>query len=125
MVSTDSVIAIENGFCVAARLRVGQVVHSYTGMTKVVASMPTVFKPTLLATKSFDIITAPFQQILASSGWRAIGDLSVGEIVLTTVGPERIITISPLPFNCEMRIIDTENGCFQANGFHLVNFKQK
>ena len=122
MISTRSVLALNNEFVTVDRLIPPQMMRGYSNPTMLLNVLPYLSYGILLETEYYNIITSPQQYFITppKNATRA-EDISIGEEVLTVYGFQPIKTKVFLNNKYKMCNIVTESGVFLSDGFYMLS----
>ncbi len=127
MIGHDSVVALNNGFVCADKLRVGANAFTNNGVSKVTRIATAHLSSQIhIMTEHFSVILSPDQFLVCDSDEMdemiMAGDVTVGEEVLCSTGPEIVVGVGVTFLEGYPMIeIATQNGFLVSNGFHLFS----
>lgn len=121
MISSESIIPINNGFVSVDRLEVNQSIHGKKGLTRLTLVHTHKHYGTIVETTHFSIVVSSGQLFITPKGNKKTSELKVGELILTSDDWKPITKIESPQQIYEFYHLVTDDGTYRANGFCLTN----
>lgn len=121
MVSSDTVIPINNGFYTVDKLNAKQHIYGAEGLTFLERIEYSREYGIIVGTDHFEITVSPEQYFLTADGPVKASEIKIGHLLMTDADYSEVTSVSNTEQIYDMFFLATKDGTFQANGFYLTN----